>query len=104
MADRPSLARHEREIALLKQSREHDAEHDAAMLAALQGIRDEMKSFREHVDTKFGDVEAKHTALDKAVAEAKAMVRGFGAGWAAAFMFIGGAIGVGISNLTGLFK
>lgn len=101
---RPSLAQHAQEIALLKQSREHDAAHDAAVLNALEGIRAEMKLFREHVDCKFEQVEVKHTVLDKAVSEAKAMVRGFGAGWAAAFMFIGGAIGVGVSNLTGLFK
>lgn len=101
---RPTLAQHAQDIALLKQSREHDAAHDAAVLAGLESIRKEMKTLREHVDTKFEQVEIKHTALDKAVSEAKAMVRGFGAGWAAAFMFIGGAIGVGISNFTGLFK
>lgn len=101
---RPSLSEHAKEIALLKQAREHDAAHDMAVLDALEGIRTEMKTLREHVDSKFELADQKYTALDKAVAEAKAMVRGFGAGWAAAFMFIGGAIGVGISNLTGLFK
>jgi hypothetical protein len=101
---RPSLAQHAERLARLEKGAEHDAEHDAAVLSALGEIRDEMKALREHVGKEVESLNAKHGALDTAVKEAKAMVRGFGAGWAAAFMFIGGAIGAGLSNLTGLFK
>lgn len=105
---RPTLTQHAQELALLRQERardrEHDAEHDQAVLKGIEDLSVKVESLQSFVKQEVDSINAKHTALDKAVAEAKAMVRGFGAGWAAAFMFIGGAIGAGIANFTGLFK
>jgi hypothetical protein len=101
---RPSLAQHAQDIALLKQAREHDAEHDEAVLEAIRDLGRKLDEHRVGFDKKIAEIEAKHTALDKAVGEAKTLVRGFSAGWAAAFMFIGGLISLGISNVSELFK
>ena len=101
---RPTLAQHAQEIALLKQSREHDAAHDEAVLEAIRDLGRKLDEHRQHVDAKFAEVETKHTALSTVVSETKAMVRGFSAGWAAAFMFIGSLLTLGISNIKGLFE
>jgi hypothetical protein len=102
--ERPSLAALDRRLALLEQSREHDAAHDQTVLDAVRDLVQKVETLRDHVDAKFVAVETKHSALDKVVGETRTLVRGFGAGWAAAFMFIGGMIGLGVNNITELFK
>jgi len=98
---RPSLAEHATRLALLEQSAAHNG---AAMLEALHEIRDEVKSLRADFEQEVATMKQKHHDLDKAISEAKALARGFGSGWAAAFMLIGGAVGTAVANFMGLFK
>lgn len=104
MMTRPTLAAHETRLALLEQAATHDAAHDESVLNALKEIRDEIHSLRTEGLEEFERMRTKYNALDKAVAEAKATARGIGIGWAAAFTFIGGAIGAGLSGLLEWLK
>jgi hypothetical protein len=105
---RPTLAEHETRISLLEQGREHDAERNAIVLRTLQEIRDEMKTFREHVDAKFDALTERQNKaelhIDTIIAEAKGTVQGIKVGWAAAFTLIGGGIVAAFNQLVEFFK
>lgn len=94
---RPTLAQHETRLALLEAK-------DEALLPALKEIRDEVKTLREHVDTKLETLTERQTTVETRVDKVLGNVRAFGAGMAAAFTLIGTAIGAGITGLMEFFK
>lgn len=109
---RPSLAEHDKRLALLEErvttTREHDAAHDKAVLDALKEIRDDVKSLRQYVEDEVKAMTERQTKtetrVDTLMAEIKGTGRGIKIGWAAAFTLIGGGIAAVVGQITGWLK
>lgn len=101
---RPTLADHDKRLALLERGAQHDAEHDEAVLKALKEIRDEMKALNEKSEARIKTVEDKQADFDTRIKVVAGTARGIGIGWAAAFTFLGGAIATVVTNVKDLFS
>lgn len=101
---RPSLAAHDKRIALLEQAASHDAAHDNAVLAALGDIRAEIASLRRDMKAEVEKVTDRQTSIENAWSKVQGTVGGIKIGWAMAFTFIGSAVAVAAGQIMGIFK